>query len=140
MTEYRCTWWEITDKPVVWDGHIGKPVYRNIDTGEETHELPIGALFVYANPGRGHDGLSVACVVPYSEPGHTDDRLQWHIDGFASNCTKPEDATHRCWVRHGTIGETVHVDKSGNTCAAGGGSIQVPGFHGFLHHGVLWDC
>lgn len=140
MTEYPCTWWKITDKPVVWQGHIGKPVYRNMDTGEETHELPIGALYVYASPGRGYDGLSVACVVPFSKDGYADKTSHWHVDGFCSNCTRRDDDNHHCWVRHGTVGEIVHVDKNGDTCAAGAGSIAVPGFHGFLHHGVLRDC
>jgi hypothetical protein len=51
-----------------------------------------------------------------------------------------DDNVHRCWVRHGTVGEPLHVDKIGHTCAAGAGSISVEGFHGFLHHGVLRDC
>lgn len=50
-----------------------------------------------------------------------------------------EDARpHKCWVRHGTPPhQIVHVDKSGTTCGAGGGSIAYPGWHGFLHNGEL---
>jgi hypothetical protein len=140
MAEYRCTWWEKTDKPIVWDGSVGRHVYRNIETGEAATKLPIGALYVYADPGRGYDRLSVACVVPYGKPGSSKQSTHWHIEGFASNCTRPDDDKHLCWVRHGTIGEIVHVDKNGNTCAAGAGSISVPGFHGFLHNGILRDC
>ena len=33
----------------------------------------------------------------------------------------------------------VHVDKSGDTCAAGAGSILIGGYHGFLHNGYLTD-
>jgi hypothetical protein len=39
-------------------------------------------------------------------------------------------------VRHGTPPD-VTVDKNGLTCNAGGGSIQVPGWHGFLRNGEL---
>jgi|SRR6267154_144776 len=58
----------------------------------------------------------------------------WDIDSRASNCTMREDKIHRCWVRHGEP-PNIHVDKSGLTCAAGAGSIAVPGYHGFLHNG-----
>lgn len=65
----------------------------------------------------------------------------WCIDGRASNCTMKDDRTHRCWVRHGSPEEgNVHVDKNGHTCAAGGGSIDVPGWHGFLHNGQFNKC
>ncbi len=110
-------------------------------------------------PRVGADGLSVVCVVPSS--GYESGKTRWRIDGYASNCTSPcrvcgvqrkdhtaslkdsghpyEDSVpeHRCWVRHGTVGEPIHVDKNGLTCQAGGGSIQTEGWHGFLHRGVL---
>lgn len=60
----------------------------------------------------------------------------WEIDGRASNCTLPEDRRHRCWVRHGTPPQ-VTVDKVGQTCAAGAGSILSGSYHGFLRDGVL---
>lgn len=80
------------------------------------------------------DGKHLQCILPNGE--------QWDIDSRASNCTKPEDRTHRCWVRHGdpTKGEVIHVDKNGNTCNAGAGSIIVDGWHGFLHQGILRKC
>lgn len=80
------------------------------------------------------DGRHLLCVLPN---GHV-----WDIDGRASNCTMPDDTTHRCWVRHGDPekGEPVHVDKNGHTCAAGAGSIAVPNWHGFLHNGELRSC
>lgn len=60
----------------------------------------------------------------------------WDIMSRASNCGLPNDRLHRCWVTHGKAEDgTIHVDKEGLTCAAGAGSIAVPGYHGFLHHG-----
>lgn len=64
---------------------------------------------------------------------------EWDIDSRASNCGSPEDKQHRCWVRHGEP-PNVTVDKGGNTCGAGGGSIDVPGFHGFLRGGTFSTC
>lgn len=76
------------------------------------------------------DGIHVWAILPN---GHT-----WDIDGRASNCTMPAERTHRCWVKTGSPEEgTLHVDKNGHTCAAGAGSIAVPGYHGFLH-GFTW--
>lgn len=80
------------------------------------------------------DGEHLVAVLPN---GH-----HWHPDQRASNCTLPEDKTHRCWVRHGDPrkGEAVHVDKNGNTCQAGAGSILSGNYHGFLHHGELTNA
>ena len=64
---------------------------------------------------------------------------QWLVDGRASNCTKPGDTAHRCWVRHGEV-PNVTVDKNGLTCDAGAGSIAVSGWHGFLRDGHLEAC
>lgn len=77
------------------------------------------------------DGRHLFCILPTGE--------QWDIDGRANNCTMRDDKTHRCWIRHGEP-PNVHVDKNGFTCAAGAGSIAVPKYHGFLHHGVLTDA
>lgn len=79
-------------------------------------------------------GKHLHCVLP--------NKTTWDIDSRASNCTRREDKTHRCWVRHGIPekGEIIHVDKNGNTCQAGAGSIAVTGFHGFLHNGILAPC
>jgi hypothetical protein len=60
----------------------------------------------------------------------------WDVDSRASNCTLKEETTHRCWCRHGEP-PNVHVDKNGNTCAAGAGSILSGNYHGFLHNGEL---
>ncbi len=122
----------------------GSPRYRRLDNGEEIRgKLPPGALYVAGGLGdekdyykgmRGADGLCVVCVLPDPTGTH------WYIDSQATNCTRKDDETHRCWVRHGTVGGTIHVDKNGDTCQAGAGSIAVPGYHGFLHNGELRSC
>lgn len=66
-------------------------------------------------------------------------RQDWEVDGRASNCTKKDDNVHKCWCRHGDA-PNVTVDKNGNTCAAGAGSILVDGWHGFLRNGYLEEC
>jgi hypothetical protein len=79
---------------------------------------------------RGADGIALMVRLPN---GH-----DWHVDSEASNCTRKGDRTHKCWVRHGDPRTaSVHVDKAGDTCAAGAGSIQAEDYHGFMHHGVL---
>jgi hypothetical protein len=62
----------------------------------------------------------------------------WNIDSRCSNCGLPQDRLHRCWIRHGEP-PNIHVDKNGNTCQAGAGSIVCGKYHGFLHNGVLTD-
>jgi len=97
---------------------------------------------VYFTPCSGHcswdncDGQHLICLCP----GTKDWPHPWQIDGRASNCMMPDERTHRCWVRHGDprVPGELHVDKAGHTCAAGAGSIQIPGgWHGHLHHGEL---
>lgn len=97
------------------------------------------------NAHVGPDGLCLIVKTPGGD---------WVVDGQCSNCTRPQELpvegkpgwtrfvrTHWCWVRHGDprTGE-IHVDKDGNTCAAGAGSILTGGYHGFLHHGHLVPC
>lgn len=133
-----CTWWQYTGRYSPEDGEgISSPIMRRMDTGEERsgRDLPVGALWVNGGaPSRyqGADGLSIYCRLP---GGHS-----WLIDGRASNCTMPNDNEHKCWVRHGTVGEKLHVDKNGLTCTAGAGSIMVEGYHGFLHNGELVEA
>jgi hypothetical protein len=113
-------------------------VYRRVDNGEihTTRDAPVGALWNawwYGDWAKGDDGLSIMCKLP---GGH-----DWAIDGQASNCTRPGEA-HHCWVRHGTFGDRLTVDKDGNTCKAGGGSIWVHKpveWHGFLRGGRLLE-
>lgn len=134
---WACSWWEMTSDLTVEDKDgISSPILRNLKTGERlsSREVPIGAL--YAVPGHGDDyprsgpdGLSVYVKMP--------DGGFWNIESRCSNCTAPDDGPHRCWVRHGTVGDAIHVDKVGLTCSAGAGSIQWHGWHGFLHDGAL---
>lgn len=139
--------WELVRHPCERCGQLvrltstgGSPYYRRPDTGETfggQRKLPPGACFdatwLHGHPQYcGPDGRALHVVLP---TGHV-----WHVDGRASNCTRPDDDVHKCWVRHGRPEDgTLHVDKQGNTCAAGAGSIMVPGYHGFLRHGYLTD-
>ena len=72
------------------------------------------------------DNMFLAVICP--------DGQQWLIDSRASNCTMKEDNIHKCWCRHG-VPPNITVDKNGNTCQAGGGSIQTGKYHGFLQNG-----
>jgi hypothetical protein len=74
------------------------------------------------------EGLHLQAVCPNG--GH------WDIDSRASNCTLPDDQTHRCWIRHGDL-PVITVDKSGLTCAAGAGSILAGDYHGFIQNGAF---
>jgi hypothetical protein len=61
----------------------------------------------------------------------------WAVDSEASNCTRKGEP-HQCWVRHGDPRDCqVTVDKNGDTCAAGAGSILAGDYHGFLQQGLL---
>jgi AMMECR1 domain-containing protein/orotate phosphoribosyltransferase len=71
----------------------------------------------------------------------------WVIDSEAANCTSPakrnpdgsygrEQENHHCWIIHGAPPQ-ITVDKNGETCAAGAGSILVGGYHGFLRNGAF---
>jgi hypothetical protein len=120
-------------------------VWRRADTGEEmsTEGAPAGAI--YRAPWledsvrhRGPDGKSYICIIP-SKPDWSG-RHSWMMDGAASNCDMPDDPVHKCWCRHGEA-PVFTVDKVGNTCRAGAGSILSPGgWHGFLRDGVLVYC
>lgn len=125
---------EPTDQWQLFEGTL----YRRIDTGEEytLRDAPPGALWYcdwMLQEGsarfRGPDGHSLCARLPNGR--------DWQIDGGASNCTMPEDAEHRCWIRHGDPRqpETLTVDKNGYTCAAGAGSILSGEYHGFLRNG-----
>lgn len=109
-------------------------IYRRVDNGEEMtlRDAPEGAMWEATwfrdIPGWvGDDGRAIMCRVPKMH--------DWHIDGPCNNCTRPNEP-HRCWVRHGEP-PNLTVDKNGNTCAAGAGSILTPDWHGFLRNGEL---
>ncbi len=66
---------------------------------------------------KGPDGKSLVVLTPFGV---------WYIDERASNCTKPHDHQHHCWIRHGSAEEgNLQVDKKGHTCEAGAGSIRI---------------
>jgi hypothetical protein len=116
-------------------------LYRRVDTGElmTLSEAPVGAMwFADWYRRRGPDGHYLIVRTP---PGH-----DWAVDSRCSNCDKPTDEEHRCWVRHGAPPD-VNVDKDGLTCGAGAGSLGVWNsnrtayvWHGFLRNGFLVEC
>jgi hypothetical protein len=112
-------------------------MYRRLDTGEQwpIRELPPGAMYDADWMGdwaKGPDGICLVVILP------SKNRHPWTVDSEASNCTRKGDRNHKCWIRHGDPRTgNVHVDKNGDTCQAGAGSIAADGWHGFLHHGEL---
>lgn len=137
MTEITCFLVEETGVMTPFEEGISSPIYRRTDTGEEFtgRNLPVGAMYYvsaknqqYYRPGP--DGRTLFVVTP----GGT-----WTPDSRASNCGRPEDDTHYCWVRHG-VAPMITVDKKGDTCIAGAGSIMIGGYHGFLTKGKLTNC
>jgi hypothetical protein len=108
-------------------------IYRRADTGEETtiRTAAPGAMWdAWWMPASWHgpDGIALMARCPNGR--------DWHIDGEASNCTRKGDRRHKCWVRHGDPrAANLTVDKNGETCAAGAGSIQAGDYHGFLTRG-----
>lgn len=154
MTDYTTTWWELTDKITEWIEHPSgnrnrSSIFRCVETGEERKagDLPVGALYVVDRsdvsdpdcfpPVGAEDGKSIACVMIGNSGPQS--RHHWYIDHRASNCTLPNDRKHRCWVRHGTVGGKLTVDKNGLTCGAGAGSVYMDNmrWHGSLRDGVL---
>lgn len=118
--------------------HFMEPLYSRQDNREAIYTLndaPVGAIWQCTwyediQSMRGTDGKSYCVKTPGGD---------WVIDSQASNCTMPTDTVHKCWVRHGEP-PMFTVDKNGNTCAAGGGSIQMGNYHGHLINGELTNC
>ena len=124
-------------------------IYRRPDTGETfpLKKAPPGAMWYAAwlerrageQAGGAKSNMGVSptdgrALVVRLPTGH-----DWYVDGVCTNCTRPGDFVHKCWVRTGkppvvTVGKG---DDPAGTCSAGGGSILVPGWHGFLIAGVL---
>ncbi|SRR6266702_3210170 len=143
--KFETTWWEYvrnedgSRKMSEFVNGISSPLMRELATGRIVSrpiDLPTGALWAQDRHGDyppvGYDGLSIVCR-------HADG-YHWHIEGRASNCTMKQDNEHRCWVRHGTVGDRLTVDKAGKTCAAGAGSFFMGHnneWHGFLRNGVM---
>ena len=109
-------------------------LYQRTDTGAllTLRDAPPGASWdAWWMPDywRGPDGIALMVKCPN---GH-----EWHVDSEASNCTRKGEP-HECWVRHGDPRQAnLTVDKNGDTCAAGAGSILAGDYHGFLQAGVL---
>lgn len=107
-------------------------IYRRNDVSEDVslRRLPEGAMYdaewMRRDRRPGPDGRNLMVKCPLGR--------EWYIDGRASNCTMPDDNEHRCWVRHGEV-PNITVDKNGNTCSAGAGSIIAGDYHGFLRDG-----
>lgn len=132
----------------------GRHEWRRVDNGEI---LPIGMNRPFFPPGAMwyadwlEEGVPLYGEEPTGRPLHhwrgPDNRVlevmtpggEWIIDSRASNCTRPDDNTHRCWVREGTP-PNVTAGKAGNTCQAGAGSILCGSYHGFLRNGWLEEC
>lgn len=111
-----------------------KNEYQRADTGElyTLFDAPVGAIweadwYEDIKSMCGVDGKAYICKTPGGD---------WHIDGRASNCGLPNDDVHKCWCRHGEAPDFT-VNKVGNTCNAGGGSIGQRDYHGVLINGEL---
>lgn len=116
---------------------LKSPIYRRVDTGEEmiTRDAPAGAMWRATWLEKvvgffGVDGQSWIVKTPGGD---------WAIDTQASNCTRKDDLVHKCWCRHG-VAPDFTIDKSGETCQAGAGSIMIGNYHGFLRGGYLESC
>lgn len=135
----------MTEIPIVYFDHRGSRdgLYLFGRPGSDetltVDELPAGAAwfdpFKGARVLHGPDGKRLYVKTPGGP---------WLVDGRANNCTRPDDLTHHCWVRHGSPEDgTLHVDKDGDTCACGASIGQGPNYtdyHGHLHHGKLVSC
>lgn len=129
-----------SDPACTRDGCVETDRHYLTPSGERIDRLEPGDayLFQYHDPGYAHcwsncSGEHLFVMLPGGD--------SWNVDSRCSNCTLQADREHRCWVKHGSITDgTIHVDKAGRTCTAGGGSIAASGYHGFLHNGALRQC
>jgi hypothetical protein len=131
----ETTWWEYTGRMTPFVDGISSAIMRKLGGDEERPSpgLPVGALWAARDSSAYEDCLGADGLAVFWLPGgHT-----WLIDGHSSNCPVPNETKHRCWVRHGTVGDKLTVDKAGLTCKAGAGSISVEGWHGYLRKGQL---
>jgi hypothetical protein len=126
------------EKRVGWSGYV---VHRQVFTSRlyntASGEPEIGDMFeshwhdAYECPYWDNcNGIHLQVILP---DGH-----HWDAHSRASNCTKKDERTHRCWVLHGSYKDgTITADKNGFTCEAGAGSIASANWHGFLRDGQL---
>lgn len=143
------------------------PLYKRSDTGEEItigdatpgaiwdadwmkgmYDTEDGKILVAMCPGRQHwtiDGRASNCDSPCKNCGkpyhlHIKTAHKKTDEPNEANCTNYVDSNpHKCWIRHGEP-PMLTVDKKGNTCGAGAGSIQTANWHGFLRNGVFETC
>lgn len=119
--------------------------WRRVDTGEVlgyNGELPPGAIWEAPWMGGRYRVNGSGPVLVVRLPGGHD----WMPGSQASNCphgrafggAEPHD--HDCWCVHGEA-PLLTVDKTPEpgreSCIAGGGSIQMGSWHGFLRDGKL---
>jgi hypothetical protein len=126
---------------------MSAPLQTFATTADADNRSEPGAVYEWEHTYRcdwdNCSGTHVTVILPTGD--------SWCPDRRASNCGSPDDRTHRCWVRHGPL-DRLTVDKNGDTCIAGAGSIQTyeskimvddeevvlrQAWHGFLHDGVL---
>lgn len=144
--DIQCFLLEETGKSVTTDiiidgqknGTRTVPIYKRNDNGEEMFwdDAPVGAIIraTWLEGVHGMCGIDGKSYVVKTPGG------DWCIDNRASNCGLPDDNIHKCWCRHGEA-PNFTVNKDGNTCSAGAGSIQFGDkYHGFLRNGMLTDC
>lgn len=143
MWPKQCACGYVFKEDDVWQLNV-EPEYARQDDASIVYTLrkaPPGAMWHAdwmlregRNDYRGPDDHCLVVRLP--------NKHDWMIDSRASNCTMPDDDVHKCWCRHGEP-PNITVDKNGNTCAAGAGSIgsgkeNEPGYyHGFLQNGEL---
>lgn len=81
------------------------------------------------HPCREWDGCAGFLIVELPCGHHVD------VGHRASNCSKPDDKKHRCWVVESPL-PNLTLGKNGDTCDAGQGSIICHcGWHGFVCNG-----
>lgn len=123
--------------------------------GSKRNRGPDGHCLVVVCPtrnGKGEwlvDSVANNCDMKCKNCGHAYSK---HYDHYEDGkhiappieCQKYEgvdNGEHRCWVRTGDPRTgIITVDKHGNTCGAGAGSIMINGWHGHLIDGYLREC
>lgn len=139
MSKIKCFFVEDTGKTVKKKNSEG-PVWRRTDTGEEFEYLsavPVGGMWFADWYGDSFCKPQLEHVLIVKTPGG-----DWVVDGQSSNCTIPDDRKqerHHCWIIEGKL-PNITVSKNGITCQAGGGSILIGSYHGFLRNGYLEEC
>jgi hypothetical protein len=118
---------------------FAEPLYRRADTGEAMtlSQAPAGAMWfapwldAFQQPQGEH------CLMVKTPGG------DWCLDSQCSPCGFPDDhqqKLHHCWLWHGTLPDITVSKEGGLTCLAGGGSVVLNGWHGFLRSGYLEEC